>query len=50
MNRYDAATTDVAPASISFREIVACDKGEHWPMNTSRESRTWGEERGIRGG
>lgn len=40
MNRYDAAPPVDGPASISFREIVACDKGEHWPLmntNTGRE-------------
>lgn len=45
MNRYDAAPPVDGPASISFREIVACDKGEHWPLmntNTGR-GRGWGE-------
>lgn len=36
VNRYDAAPPVDGPASISFREIVGRDKGEHWPMKRRR--------------
>lgn len=38
VNRYDAAPPVDGPASISFREIVGRDKGEHWPMKRRRRS------------